>query len=110
MNSVHESCLLNTCKFDTCKNNLRGLNYYIDNTDKDKQIKLHNCLITFWGFTHFLLYFILGLLYPKYFWQTFFIGAGFELYEKLRYDCHDVLDIVLNTAGFILGFLLSTRK
>ncbi len=33
----------------------------------------------------------------------FNIGVGFEIYEFYTYECHDALDIVFNTVGFLAG-------
>ena len=82
---------------------MRGDNYYIGVTDEGKKLKLDKCLVTFWGATHFFLYFFLGMFAPDLFWQTFVVGIIFELFEKYNYGCHDVLDICLNTAGFFIG-------
>lgn len=106
INRVHENCTLG-CKNKTCNlTKSRGDNYFIGVTDEEKKNKLDNCLITFWGTTHFVLYFFLGIFTPNLFWETFIIGILFELYEKQYYACHDVLDIILNTSGFLIGRLL----
>lgn len=36
-----------------------------------------------WGFTHFILFFILGYLYPGHFWFFFLIGLGWEIFEEI---------------------------
>ena len=78
----------------------RGDNYYIGVENNPQE--LSNCTVTFWGSTHFFLYFILGSM-TNLFWETFTIGVGFELYEYYEFGCHDVFDIVLNTCGFLTG-------
>ena len=102
INNVHESCLLN-CKFTKSLTKYRGNNYYIGITDDEKKAKLETCLITWWGGTHFLLYLLLGYLTPSLFLETFILGVGFEIYESYAFDCHDLIDIVLNTSGFLVG-------
>ncbi len=102
LNDVHESCLVG-CRGGICKLSVRGDNYYINSTDSAKRRRLSNCMVTFWGFSHFLLYSILGFLFPGIFWETFFVGVAFEMYEAAEFDCHDTFDIILNSAGFLAG-------
>jgi hypothetical protein len=99
-NSAHESCLAG----DGCKLpfSIRGEKYIITG-DPATNDRLINCAMTFWSGTHFLLYSFIGFLCPDLFWETLFIGVAFEYYEYRRFDCHDTLDILLNTGGFILG-------
>jgi hypothetical protein len=85
----------------------RGDNYLIGIEDPVKNERMKNCLVTFWGVAHFALYFVLGVAAPDMFWETFAIGVGFEIYENYKFDCHDVLDVGLNSAGFLLGRLFS---
>ena len=108
ISSMNKSCLLN-CNSDNCKKyirNIRGDKYFIS-IPKDEQIHIKNCLITFWGFSHFLLYLFATLILPDFYIEFFFVGIGFELYEYYRFDCHDANDIVLNTLGIIIGKYLS---
>jgi hypothetical protein len=69
----------------------------------EKSRELNTCLTTFWSASHFALYLALGMFAPSLFWQTFAIGATFEFYEKYAFDCHDVLDVAYNSAGFLIG-------
>jgi hypothetical protein len=80
----------------------RGKNYFLTS-----QIEESDCLFTFWSLTHFILYLVLGLLTPDFFWLTLGIGIFFEILENMTLDCHDVLDVLWNSAGFLLGFLLN---
>jgi len=84
----------------------RGNNYYISAMNSKKQDDLQKCLITFWGTTHFVLYVLIGYFCPNCFWESFIIGVLFELYEYHAFNCHDLLDIVLNTSGFFVGKLI----
>ena len=108
INKMNKSCLYN-CKTEICKDmvdNNRGETYFIA-TKKEDQIHIKDCLLTFWGFTHFLLYFVLALLVPSLYIEFFFIGVIFEIYEFYKYKCHDGTDIILNTLGILLGKYLS---
>jgi len=100
-NRVHESCVLGCTKSTKILTNGRGGSYVIGGSEESAQ--LDNCLVTFWGATHFCLYAIVGFVAPELFWEMFLLGCAFEGYEWYRYDCHDVLDIALNTCGFVLG-------
>jgi hypothetical protein len=103
-NKLHESCLIENPSFI---NNLscRGENYIIAG-DPVVNEKLKNCSITFWGGTHFLLYSFIGFFCPDLFLESFAIGALFEYYEYKKYKCHDTLDLLLNTGGFLFGKFL----
>jgi len=105
---MNKSCLLN-CTSENCTKYItdsRGKQYFIS-IPPSEQEHMRNCIITFWGFTHFLMYFILALLVPAFYVELFFIGVGFEIYEFYKYECHDVNDIYLNTMGILLGKFFS---
>lgn len=108
INKLHESCLLH-CSHDICTSATyyRGDNYYIDSTDAEKKKKLKTCIMSFWSFTHFVIYLILGMIAPKYFILFFITGCVFELYEKIVYNCEDALDIFWNTTGLIIGIMIN---
>ena len=65
------------------------------------------CILTMWGLVHFIMYFLLGFLAPDLFWLSFTISIGFEVYEYYAWDCHDVLDIAINTSGLVAGYAMS---
>lgn len=99
---IHRSCIMKTKNLNSIIKQGRGNKYYInaDNTD------VNDCLITYWGLSHFCLYFLFGYFTPDFFWETFFLGIGFEFYEKYMFDCHDIFDIFLNTIGFKCGQIM----
>lgn len=106
-NQTHESCLK---ELDDSNGKLpylryllggRGGSYIID--EPHKSSTLDSCLLTFWGGSHGVLYFLIGLFVPRAFWLTFWIGAAFEIYEWCMFDCADPLDIAWNSIGFFLG-------
>ena len=106
--NVHKMCFIN-CKSKECKDYIsssRGNSYFVSIPENEQEY-IKGCIITFWGFTHFLLYFILTLLVPSLYIEFFFLGIGFEIYEYYVYKCHDVNDIFLNTLGIIIGKYLS---
>lgn len=103
MNDVHESCFLASDYMkDYSDSPLRGKSYYIGVGD-EKNAAVKRCAVTFWGASHYVLYFLLGLLVPDAFWETFIIGVAFEVYEYHKFDCHDAIDIALNSLGFVTG-------
>ena len=78
---MNKSCLLN-CKSEKCKKYItdsRGKKYFIS-IPVSEQEHIKSCIITFWGFTHFIMYFILAMLVPAFYIELFFIGVGFEIY------------------------------
>ena len=56
INNIHKSCVF-PCEKNMCKTltMTRGESYFI-NTPKINQSQIKNCLVTYWGLTHFLLY------------------------------------------------------
>ena len=110
LNRLHKSCLY-CCKNTTCKHvmsNLRGNNYFVG-TSTDNQTDIKNCVITFWGFTHFLMYMVLGYIFPSCFFLLLISGVCFEIYEYYRFNCEDLFDIPLNISGLLLGIYLSKQ-
>jgi hypothetical protein len=108
ISKIHKTCFMN-CKSKQCKDiitNFRGDTYFIS-TPKNEQKNIHNCIITFWGLTHIILYFILTFLIPSFYIEFFILGILFEIYEYYFYKCHDITDIFLNTLGIIIGKYLS---
>lgn len=108
---MNKSCILN-CTSEKCKKYItdnRGKQYFIS-IPQNEQEYINGCVITFWGFTHFFMYFILALLVPAFYVELFFIGVGFEIYEYYKFDCHDMNDLYLNTMGILLGNFLSPFK
>ena len=81
----------------------RGNNYYIGKKTRDR------CLVTIWSVTHYLMYMVLGYLFPNMFWETFALGLLFEVVEAATIDCHDIMDVVWNTLGFITGRYIRAR-
>ena len=105
---MNKSCLMN-CDSDKCSEYIsktRGNQYFLS-IDVNQQEYIKNCILTFWGFSHFLMYFILGFCVPSFYIEFFFIGVAFEVYEYHKYDCHDINDIYLNSIGILLGKILS---
>lgn len=101
----HKPSFLNIC-FINSKSAIpiikisRGRGYHVmDSRGSDSDC----CILGFFGVTHILLYMVLGYYVPKMFWETFFIGIIFEIVECYTLECHDSLDILWNTVGFLAG-------
>lgn len=77
----------------------RGKNYSLTPTKAMEKY----CFMTSWAITHLILYAIIGFLFPKMFWTSFFVGVVFEIAEWLTLDCHDLLDLFWNSLGFFIG-------
>lgn len=86
----------------------RGKNYYLNKANGLDKDVTPNCMLTIWGVSHIVLYMILGWFVPDKFWETLIIGILFEYLEKTFLDCHDPLDIMWNTIGFLIGRYLRT--
>ncbi len=111
LSNMNKSCLVN-CKTKECETHIKNSrgNTYLISLPKEEQGYLKKCLITFWGFSHFLLYFVLAFFVPKLYIEEFIIGILFEIWEYYKFDCHDMNDIVLNGIGILLGRYLSPYK
>ena len=108
LDKIHKLCLYK-CGSDKCRQYMistRGENYFIS-TPPYKQKEIKKCILTFWGFTHFVLYFILSFLFPSFYIEFFGLGIMFEIYEYYKFTCHDYNDLILNTIGILLGKILS---
>jgi len=88
---------------------LRGNNYQITKQGLKSSLT-KNCLITLWGISHAALYSIIGYCCPDMFLESFIIGVGFETWEVILMDCHDVLDIVWNSIGFMIGYYIQAYR
>ena len=108
INKIHKSCVV-PCKDDICKNLMkqRGKKYFIGVTDEEDVKNMSNCFITFWGFTHLIFYVIVGIFLPNLVIETIIIGVLFEVFEYIKFDCHDPLDVILNITGFFIGKYIS---
>jgi hypothetical protein len=107
INSIHESCVVKCDATADLVGLGRGSTYFIGKDNNPAE--MNKCAITFWGMSHYLFYSIAGFVFPDLFIETFLIGIGFELYEKHAFDCHDSLDIVLNSLGFASGWLIRRK-
>ncbi|CAH6418941.1 Hypothetical protein POVN_LOCUS667 [uncultured virus] len=91
----------------------RGSDYYAnvhregDSEDRIEELRkvAKSCLVTIWGFLHFIMYAILGFLCPFFFWPFFLMGLMWELAETF-FDCHCALDLGWNLAGLVTGVAL----
>jgi len=86
--------------------NTRGENYFIS-TPIYQQKGIKKCILTFWGFTHFIFYLFLTYLFPSFYIEFIIIGIFFEIYEYYRFGCHDFNDFILNGLGIFVGMNLS---
>lgn len=94
----------------------RGKNYYTITDNKKKTTKKeeeeHNnkhsyCLVSLWAITHVCLYTVIGFVCPDLFIESFIFGALFEYFEKYKWSCHDSLDVIFNSIGFLIGYIIN---
>jgi len=111
--NIHDFCLLgcgdNNVFCQDCTST-KGQDYYKTNTGEinlEKEKNLKDCVLTFWGFTHYILYSVLGFIAPKYALIFFLVGVGFELYEYKYHGFEDCSDIFWNLMGLITGTLVN---
>jgi hypothetical protein len=86
----------------------RGDHYYLGETELDYRSQINDskfCWLGSWHISHILTHACLGF-FTENLWLSLGAGIGFEFYEMLRFDCHDSLDIVWNTVGFFLGYMI----
>lgn len=106
MNKTHEQCVAQPAGTPKWMLSGRGKSYIIGGHSASN--KLGDCLVTFWGGTHFALYLAIGFFCPEHGIVANVAGVIFEVYEWKVYDCADPLDVLLNVAGFIAGRALGT--
>ena len=106
LNKLHVSCIVPTNNKNIHKliNKCRGKGYFISKNKKLND-EIRKCLLTFWGLTHILLFFIVGFFCPDLIIPAIFIGIMFEVYEYIKFNCEDYLDFIWNTFGLLSGYL-----
>lgn len=83
---------------------VRGGDYFIeDATRGKKRPPVNNCMITGWNMSHFLTHFAIGYVCPDKLIESQLLGASFELLEYMKFNCHDVVDLIANLSGFLFG-------
>ncbi len=91
----------------------RGIQYYFNghlNDIDDKKTILYKrkyCLVTFWSMSHIILYALIGFFCPSLFLPSFVSGVIWEGIEKKFCNCHDLVDILYNSMGFGIGYILN---
>jgi hypothetical protein len=75
---------------------------YMNN--KDKISSDRNCLFLGWEFSHLLFHIFLG--YYDNLYLSVGISFGFELYEKIEYNCSSYADLLINFTGLLIGTYL----
>jgi hypothetical protein len=71
---------------------------------KDKVSSDRNCLFLGWEFSHLLFHMFLGYYYNIYI--SVGLSVGFEMYEKIEYNCSSYADLIINFTGFLIGAYL----
>ena len=100
LSSLFQTCWFGEKPLTSWMQKLRGNNYWLSTGGTQQQ---KYCLITSWAVSHVVLYAIIGYMFPNMFWHTLLIGISYEILEWCTLECHDVLDIVWNSVGFLIG-------
>ncbi len=101
MEQFHHTCII---KAKNVGARTRGASYQLSSRTTGY---FKHCLLTQWNVIHAFTYFLFGLLFPNQFILFLTIGILFEIYEAIVYDCHDVMDIAVNSLGYVCGSQLS---
>ena len=78
----------------TCK----GSDYWLDSGDCKFE---YDCFMSIWELTHIYLHIIIGYYLDLRY--SLAIGVGFEFYERYSYNCENLMDIIWNTLGCVIG-------
>lgn len=81
----------------------RGKNYGFDpNMEGESYRQYRSCLLTGWELSHFIFHMFLGYFYNIYVSQI--LSFGFEMYEHSALRCGSLNDLVVNFAGYCVGY------
>lgn len=111
LDDLNKSCFLD-CNNKICREFVRigrGHKYFLWGK-KEEQFEISSCILTFWGLSHIIFYFIVTYLLPQYYIEIFLISVLFEIVEFKLFTCHDIKDIFLNIIGIIFALLISPYK
>ena len=104
---------LNTCAISTNNPTLKkfskaikGNNYRIDHSGKTDVNFLETCIVTTCNIAHLTFYIVLALLAPDLWPELLVICVGYEVFEYIKYDCHDYTDPIYNAIGIYIGYNL----
>ena len=80
------------------------ITYDINGKIKKKQMK-YPCIFNGWNLSHVLLYMVLTVLFPKYYFLFFICGIIYEIGESII-SLQNWLDILWNLIGISFGLLI----
>jgi len=103
INRLYGKCYV-ACEHPICKKItlFRGTGYFLT-TDPTDERKLKTCILSLWGVLHFILFAIIGYFVPNKLPLILLISVVYEGAEYLVANCHDLLDVVLNVSGYLVG-------
>jgi hypothetical protein len=107
LNKYTQECLYSGhSKISKLLSSTRGSDYYLS-SEKYKFLDNTPCLVSWWAFTHVILYLFIGFFCPDLFVPSLIIGILFEIGECLFFKCHDILDVFFNSFGFGIGYQIN---
>jgi hypothetical protein len=91
------------CNSDSCKNytTLRDSGY-MNNENKIENDR--NCAFLGWEFSHLIFHVFLGYYYNIYISTG--ISVGYEIIERIMYNCASFADLLINFTGLLIGVYL----
>lgn len=99
-------CHLPLCEWLT---QFRGRRYFLTNGDEEERERVKYCMLSLWGVLHFVLFVLIGFFVPNIGWEVLGASLVYEGGEYLLYRCHDLLDVGINMAGYLVGSALSRQ-
>jgi hypothetical protein len=106
--TVFRQCYLE-CHLPVCEwlTQFRGRRYFLTNGDGNGKVKY--CMLSLWGVLHFVLFVLIGLFVPNIGWEVLGASLVYEGGEYVLYQCHDLLDVGINMAGYLVGSFVARR-
>ena len=107
ISKLYGTCYI-SCDHPICKKitMFRGSGYFLTTNPEDER-KVKTCMLSLWGVLHILLFILIGYFVPNKFWIVLLISIIYESAEYMVCNCHDLLDVLLNMLGYVIGVGLS---
>jgi hypothetical protein len=100
LHNALDTCIGPVCDKPICKmiTNGRDSGYNLSGNGNK------NCLFSVWELSHMFFHIFIGYYYNIY--VSTAISVGFEMHERISYNCASYNDIFINFTGFLIGHAL----